>query len=114
LNAAQPTGTGSQKVSSRNSSTELTATPPGTPAAVSPAVSAASTAPRPPGVGMIEPIALPVRYTTPIFANGTSRPNAATQADRHKMYAPLSSSAPPNPSASLRGRCPMSISRGST
>jgi hypothetical protein len=54
-------GTGSQKVSSRNSSTELTATPPGTPAAVSPAVSAASTAPRPPGVGMIEPIALPVR-----------------------------------------------------
>jgi len=114
LNAAQPTGTGSQKVSSRNSSTELTATPPGTPAAVSPAVSAASTAPRPPGVGMIEPIALPVRYTTPIFANGTSLPNAATHAERHKMYVALSSSAPPSPSASLRGCCAMSTSRGST
>ena len=83
--APQPNGTGSQKVSSRNSSTALAAAAPGTPAAVSPAVSAASTAPRPPGVGMIEPMALPVRYTTPIFTTGTDRLNAATQTARQKM-----------------------------
>ena len=76
---------GSQNVSSRNSSTALAAAAPGTPAAVSPAVSAASTAPMPPGVGTIELMALPVRYTTPIFAIGTDRPNAATQAARQKM-----------------------------
>ena len=64
----------SQNVRSRNSSTALTAT--GTPAAVSPAVSPASTAPIPPGVGMIDPMALPVRYTKPIFAIGTDRLNA--------------------------------------
>ncbi len=76
---------GSQNVSSRNSSTALAATAPGTPAAVSPAVRAASTAPMPPGVGMIEPMALPVRYTRPIFAIGTDRLNAATQAARQRM-----------------------------
>jgi len=61
LSATQPMGTGSQKVSSRKSSTALSATAPGTPAAVSPAVSTASTVPSPPGVGMIEPSVAPVR-----------------------------------------------------
>lgn len=102
-------------MSSRNSSTELTATAPGRPAAVSPAVSAASTAPSPPGVGMIEPKALPVRYTTAMLAIGTCRPpNAATHAARHRMYAALSSSAPPMPWASLRGCWATSSRRGST
>jgi len=39
----------------------------------------------PAGVGMIEPMALPVRYTTPIFAIGTDRLNAATQTARQQM-----------------------------
>jgi hypothetical protein len=34
---------------------------------------------------MIDPMALPVRYTRPIFAIGTDRLNAATQAARQKM-----------------------------
>src|SRR5579875_3790407 len=85
FSAAQPAGTGSQKVSTRNSSTVLAAAAPRTPAAVSPAVSAASTAPRPPGVGKIEPIALPVRYTTAMVATGTAPPNAATHEARHAM-----------------------------
>ena len=55
------------------------------PAVVSPAVSAASTAPSPPGVGMIELSALPVRYTTPILAIGTGPPKAATDTHRQAM-----------------------------
>src|SRR5579859_3010060 len=57
-------GMGSQKVSRRNSSTELAASVPCMPVATRPAVSAASSAPSPPGVGTIEPSALPVRETT--------------------------------------------------
>jgi hypothetical protein len=72
-------------VSRRNRSTELPATALGRPAAVRPTVRASSTAPRPPGVGKIEPIALLLRYTTAMLAIGTDRPNAATHAARQPM-----------------------------
>src|SRR5262249_56285198 len=60
LKAPQPTGTGSQNVIVRKSSTALTAVAPGSPAAVRPADSAASTSPGPPGVRMAGPRAEPV------------------------------------------------------
>src|SRR5262249_44841914 len=49
-----PTNTGSQQVSTRYSSTDGTPTAAGTPKAASPPISAASTAPTPPGVGAAE------------------------------------------------------------
>lgn len=61
LNENHPGIVGSQKVTSRNNNTDDTARPPGTPAAVRPADRAASTAPRPPGVGAAWPIVAPAR-----------------------------------------------------
>ena len=75
-------GTGSQNVTARNSSTALTAVAPASPVAVSPAVSAASTAPSPPGVGTAEPSALPVRKTTAALVIAMEPPKAGTQAVR--------------------------------
>src|SRR5271163_5254577 len=65
----QPTNTGSQHVSTRYSSTEGTATAAGTPKAARPPISAASTAPTPPGVGAAEARVPPTIVTTVTVTN---------------------------------------------
>ena len=56
-NDSQPGAIGNQYVSNRYVSTEATAVPGSSPAAVRPATSAASNAPSPPGVGATAAIA---------------------------------------------------------
>ena len=60
----QPMNTGIQQVSTRYSSTDGTPTAAGTPNAASPPISAASTAPTPPGVGAAEASVPPTIVTT--------------------------------------------------
>src|ERR1700675_307346 len=74
----QPANTGSQQVSTRYSSTDGTPTAPGTPNAVSPPISAASTAPTPPGVGAAEASVPPTIVTTVTVTNVAPPPNAWT------------------------------------
>src|SRR5271156_606339 len=76
----QPMNTGSQHVSTRYSSTEGTATAAGTPNAASPPISAASTAPTPPGVGAAEARVPPIIVTTVTATNVTLPPKAWTLA----------------------------------
>ena len=61
VNASQPGRIGSQKVTSRNRNTAGTAVSLSRPAAVRPAIRAASTAPIPPGVGAAWAMAAPTR-----------------------------------------------------
>src|ERR1700761_1810875 len=74
----QPTNTGSQQVSTRYSSTDGTLTAAGTPNAASPPISAASTAPTPPGVGAAEARVPPTIVTTVTVTNDALPPNAST------------------------------------
>src|SRR5829696_437655 len=73
----QPTNTGSQQVSTRYSSTDGTAMPAGTPNAARPPMSAASTAPTPPGVGAAEARVPPIIVTTVTVTIETLPPNAS-------------------------------------
>src|ERR1700677_4635483 len=74
----QPTKTGSQQVSTRYSRTEGTLTAAGTPKAASPPISAASTAPTPPGVGAADASVPPTIVTTVTVTNVALPPNAST------------------------------------
>src|ERR1700691_752946 len=76
----QPTKTGSQQVSTRYSRTDGTATAAGTPKAARPPISAASTAPTPPGVGAAEARVPPTIVTTVTVTKVVSPPNALTLA----------------------------------
>src|SRR5271156_6624053 len=76
----QPTKTGIQQVSTRYSSTDGTATAAGTPKAANPPISAASTAPTPPGVGAAEARVPPTIVTTVTATNVTLPPKAWTLA----------------------------------
>src|SRR5215217_2837334 len=73
----QPTNTGSQQVSTRYSSTDGTAMPAGTPNAARPPMSAASTAPTPPGVGAAEARVPPIIVTTVTVTNVVPPPKAS-------------------------------------
>src|ERR1700738_4891073 len=72
----QPTKTGSQQVSTRYSSTAGTPTAAGTPNAANPPISAASTAPTPPGVGAAEARVPPTIVTTVTVTNVVWPPKA--------------------------------------
>src|SRR3978361_1502488 len=72
----QPTNTGSQHVRTRYSSTDGTATAAGTPNAERPPISAASTAPTPPGVGAAEASVPPIIVTTVTVTNVVPPPKA--------------------------------------
>ena len=61
VNVAQPGRIGTQNVMRRNSRTDGTAISLSSPTLTRPAISAASTAPRPPGVGAAWPMAEPAR-----------------------------------------------------
>src|ERR1700761_3501495 len=74
----QPTNTSSQQVSTRYSSTDGTATAAGTPKAASPPISAASTAPTPPGEGAAEARDPPTIETTVTATNVRVPPKAWT------------------------------------
>src|SRR5271163_1659498 len=76
----QPTKTGSQQVSTRYSRTDGTATAAGTPKAARPPISAASTAPTPPGVGAAEASVPPTIVTTVQVTNVAPPPKAWTLA----------------------------------
>src|SRR6201996_6070497 len=76
----QPTNTGSQQVSTRYSRTDGTATAAGTPKAARPPISAASTAPTPPGVGAAEASVPPTIVTTVQVTNVAPPPKASTLA----------------------------------
>src|ERR1700735_5898162 len=76
----QPMNTGNQQVNTRYSSTDGTLTASGTPNAASPPISAASTAPTPPGVGAAEARVPPTMVTMVTVTNDVSPPNAATLA----------------------------------
>ncbi len=91
----QPTNTGSQQVSTRYSSTEGTPMAAGTPKAASPPISAASTAPTPPGVGAAEASVPPTIVTTVTVTNVVPPPNASTLAHNAKA-APRVVPAAPN------------------
>ena len=67
-------------------------------------MSAASTAPMPPGVGATDETAEPTRYTTPMLAMLTPPPKASTERTRAAMYASVRTADPPNSSSSLSGR----------
>src|SRR5690242_7216382 len=73
-----PMNTGNQQVSTRYSSTEGTLTAAGRPNAASPPISAASTAPTPPGVGAADARVPPTIVTTVTVTNVASPPNAST------------------------------------
>src|SRR5271156_2380401 len=74
----EPTNTGSQQVRTRYSSTDGTLTAAGTPKAASPPISAASTAPTPPGVGAADASVPPTIVTTVTVTNVAWPPNAST------------------------------------
>src|SRR5206468_10453651 len=76
----QPTNTGNQQVSTRYSKTDGTATAADTPKAASPPISAASTAPTPPGVGAAEASVPPIIVTTVTVTNVVPPPKAWTLA----------------------------------
>src|SRR5687768_11331762 len=73
----QPKNTGSQQVRIRYSSTDGTAMAAGTPKAASPPISAASTAPTPPGVGAADARVPPTIVTMVTVMMLTSPPNAS-------------------------------------
>ena len=73
----QPTNTGSQQVRIRYSSTAGTATAAGTPNAARPPISAASTAPTPPGVGAADASVPPTIVTIVTVTKLASPPNAS-------------------------------------
>src|ERR1700758_3717731 len=74
----QPANTGSQQVSTRYSRTDGTPTAAGTPKAARPPISAASTAPTPPGVGAAEASVPPTIVTTVQVTNVAPPPKAWT------------------------------------
>src|SRR3954469_14861824 len=76
----QPMKTGSQQVSTRYNNTDGTATAAGTPNAARPPISAASTAPTPPGVGAAEASVPPIIVTTVTVTNVVPPSNASTLA----------------------------------
>src|ERR1700742_645253 len=76
----QPTNPGSQQVSTRYSRTDGTPTAAGTPKAASPPISAASTAPTPPGVGAADASVPPTIVTTVQVTNVAPPPKAWTLA----------------------------------
>jgi hypothetical protein len=80
LNANQPGIVGIQKVNSRNAKVAEIAMPGSIPAAVKPAAKAASTAPKPPGVGAAWPTMEPAKYTKAMAANEESVVKALTDA----------------------------------
>src|SRR3984957_16757003 len=117
----QPTNTGSQQVSTRYSSTDGTLTAAGTPKAASPPISAASTAPTPPGVGAAEARVPPTIVTTVTVTKVVSPPNALTLA-HNANAAPRVVAAQPRTirvrrlgsRASSTRSAPTSLSRGRT
>src|SRR5258706_11601209 len=84
LMIGQPANTGNQQVSTRYSNTDGTPTAAGTPKAASPPMSAASTAPTPPGVGAADASVPPTMVTTVTVTNVALPPNASTLAHRAK------------------------------
>ena len=73
------------------------------PAAVKPAARAASTAPKPPGVGAAWPTIEAVKYTNAIAAIEASGVKARTEATKHKQYEMFNKNTPNTPEASLAG-----------
>src|ERR1700758_5576344 len=76
----QPTNTGRPQGSTRYNRTDGTATAAGTPKAARPPISAASTAPTPPGVGAAEASVPPTIVTTVQVTNVAPPPKAWTLA----------------------------------
>ena len=87
LNANQPGMVGIQNVIKRNTKVAEIAMPASIPAAVKPAAIAASTAPKPPGVGAACPITEPARYTKAIAAIDASVVKARTAVIKQAQYA---------------------------
>src|SRR3954463_7299205 len=79
-----PRDTGNQQVRTRYSSTDGTATAAATPNAASPPISAASTAPTPPGVGAAEASVPPIIVTTVTVTKVVPPPKAFTLAQSAK------------------------------
>src|ERR1700712_184939 len=79
-----PMDTGSQQVSTRYNNTDGTATAGLTPNAARPPMSAASTAPTPPGVGAAEASVPPIIVTTVTVMNVVPPSNASTLAHNAK------------------------------
>src|SRR5829696_2405989 len=73
------------------------------PTPVNPATSAASIAPRPPGVGAAAAISDAPRYTAPTWAKLTPPSNAATAHASAVMYARVTPTEPPNSADSFAG-----------
>src|SRR3981189_2468396 len=117
----QPMNTGSQQVSTRESSTAGTAIAAGSPKAARPPINAASTAPTPPGVGAAEASVPPTIVTTVTVTNVVLPPNASMLAHNAKA-APRVVEAQPrtiSPSrlgsrASVTRSPPTSFNRGRT
>src|ERR1700746_767323 len=78
-----PRNTGSQHVSARYNNTDGTAIAAGTPKAARPPISAASTAPTPPGVGAAEASVPPTIVTTATVTNEVVPPKASILAHKH-------------------------------
>src|SRR5665647_3203270 len=105
---------GNQYVHSRNSRTDETATLTSSPTATSPAERAASTPPRPPGVGTAEPMIAPAKYTTATAATEGVAPNARVAHVSAATNDMSSSSAPENRVTTLRGSWKIATTRGTT
>ena len=105
---------GIQNVIKRNTKVAEIAMPASIPAAVKPAAIAASTAPKPPGVGAACPITEPARYTKAIAAIDASVVKARTAVIKQAQYAKLRSSTPNTPVANFLGWFASEESRGST
>src|SRR5690348_13686851 len=99
----QPTNTGIQQVSIRYSSTDGTLTAAGTPNAARPPISAASTAPTPPGVGAAEANVPPTMVTTVTATKVVPPPKASTLAHNASAAPRVVPAQPSRISASRRG-----------
>src|SRR6056297_290483 len=100
----QPGRIGSQNVITRKPRTAATAGPLARPKPVKPAISAASRAPRPPGVGASVAMATATRYAVPIWANVMPPPNACTEQAIAVTYDRLIPVDPPNRATIRTGR----------
>jgi hypothetical protein len=93
----QPGTTSSHTETSRDNNVAAVAVDNGTPATVRPAINVASTAPVPPGVGNIDPAAVPARYTVASVSIEASPPAARTQNANAATCVTVSIAPPPMP-----------------
>ena len=98
-----PSGTRIQNVRTRNSTAVEAAAAAAMPAVVRPVDSASSTVPIPPGVGIAEPTAFPVRYTIARDVGARDCPKAASAAANAPRYPAVISRLPPRAIASRCG-----------